>query len=409
MGSFFDNLKNRFNKVKDNPVLSAHTDSAETEKLSDVIPSLSSTNISDLEALNESAVNYYSQIISNGGFDTNSESYKAFKELLAVISATEIRNKLFNKNKSGLSANLKYYIDNAVEKAEGHDKGQVLINRKMNLCKAIRKLNAKIKVNPIARGYTLQVYNNQLGKAESDFCSPTKIEDSASGSELFKEYSSADNVLENKTVKFKINDHKGKIVEVGNVQSGGSDKYYAEALEKLSIAKESKDDDLIKTVIDDIENHPIYSPKFEDLEMSDRLMMALLTFIIRSITLFLINWGVDSSFITSFKQGLFYYIILYTFIFLLVVCVVNNSFTDNISIKLMFYYLNIEAQGYLRIVAHLIILYSLLPLVIILKNNNSNTNNFVVLSYQDKIKTKNAIGMFTLSSWVLTSIVALRF
>ena len=93
-------------------------------------------------------------------------------------------------------------------------------------------------------------------------------------------------------------------------------------------------------------------------------------------TLFLINWGIDSSFITNFKQGLIYYITVYTLIFLLVVAVVNNSYTDNISIKLVFYYVNIESQGYLRIIAHLIILYSLIPIIFILKERNSNGKKF---------------------------------
>lgn len=418
MGSFFDNLKQKFVRLKENgdtnnTLLETHTnDSENIESTPNMLELPPSVDISNLQSLNDEAVNYYSQIIANGGIDKSSESYKAFKELLVILRTAEIRKKLLDQDKSALAANLKYYLDQALEKADDTGELQskddnILINRKMNLCKAIRVLNSKMKTNPLAKGYKLQVYNNQLQTPVPDFCSNTnQVKDTDKS--LFREYSASDKVLTDKYIQYKLdgNSHRNKEVLV---QHGGANKYYADALEKLAIAKDSKDDDLIKTVINDIENHPIYSPKFEEVKMSDRLMMILLSFIIRNISLFLINWGIDSSFITNFKQGLIYYIGLYTLIFLLVVAVVNNSYTDNISIKLLFYYINVETQGYLRIVAHLLILYSLIPIIFILKEKNSNTSNFVMLSYQDKIKIKNAVNIFTLSSWILTSIIILRF
>lgn len=417
-----ENVTKKVGELKDtvtnNPVLSSHIDSSSGQSFTNIIPNFGSTDLADLEGLNEAAVQYYSQIIANEGFDQNSESYKAFKELLAILSVSDIRKKLLDKNKGKLASSLKYFIDQNLEKAEGKDLDEKINNRRIALCKAVSRLNAKIKNTSSGRSYKLQIYNNNIGKSVPDYCTKQLTD---ADKELFKEYSAADKIS-NKDITFVYN---GKNVEFpekkiggndcsscaisNNKMKGGSNKYYKDALEKLYIAKETKDDDLIRTVIHDIENHPIYSPKFEELEISDRLIMILLTFIIRNITLFLINWGVDSSFITSFKQGLIYYIILYTFIFLLVVSIVNNKSSDNISIKLMFYYLNIESQGYIRIIAHLLILYSLMPIIFILKDKNVNTDNFVNLTYQDKIKIKDAIGMFTLSSWILTSIIVLRF
>jgi hypothetical protein len=440
MAPLIDNVMNFFNSGS--AKLTSHTDPS---KRTGALPALSigiynSSKVDDLSGLNESAVEYYNQLINTGAYDTDSQDFKTFMDLLNILSTTQVRNKMFDKNRSDLATNLKFFI----EKYRSGNEGDSMQER-LDICKGLNKLNQSLKANPISRGYNFKLIDNYSGEqVPTDYCNKIdnnayitvndvdrNIKDITDG--LFR--SSAANLNTSVLTKKKYHgfvqhkDADGNHIEmidgpdepipeapnqIGGRKfkefKGGSSLYYKNALDKLAIAKESGDTFLIKNVINDIENHPIYSPKFEELTTNDRLIMIFVTFIIRSIALFLIQWGIDSSYITSFKQGLTYYIYLYSLLFLLVVCAVNNSYNDNISLKLLIYYINIEAQGYFRIIVHLLLLFLLFPIIFILKNTTKyNENDFPMLSYQDKIKVKEAINLFTLAIWIVTSAVVIRF
>ena len=187
---------------------------------------------------------------------------------------------------------------------------------------------------------------------------------------------------------------------------GGAGNYYKDALTDLKIAEYKNDENQIKSTLDRIQNHPIYSPKFEELFISDRFMMVVIAFVLRNLTLYLVEWGINSTFINTFKSAFDYFILIYSLLFLLIVCAVNNNMIKNISLKMLIYYLNIEANGAFRIIIHLLIMVFLYPIVIIFKNKNPDNK---IISYDDRNSIKNVLETITFIIWLIQSIIILRF
>ena len=140
--------------------------------------------------------------------------------------------------------------------------------------------------------------------------------------------------------------------------------------------------------------------------MSDRFMMVVIAFVLRNLTLYLVEWGINSTFINTFKSAFDYFILIYSLLFLLIVCAVNNNMIKNISLKMLIYYLNIEANGAFRIIIHLLIMVFLYPIVIIFKNKNPDNK---IISYDDRNSIKNVLETITFIIWLIQSIIILRF
>ncbi len=167
------------------------------------------------------------------------------------------------------------------------------------------------------------------------------------------------------------------------------------------------------------------NPKHLEIKMIDRIIFIATTFIIRFITLMIINWGLSSNLINSFYTAFYYYCIIYLIFFIFITMIVNviinypilELFSSNkiVTIPNIFYYFYIYTNGYLRLLLHmfLIILIFFIPYVINIdkmqfsKIEASKPN--ISFDYDKKKKIMDAISTFSFIIWIITSIIATKF
>lgn len=175
----------------------------------------------------------------------------------------------------------------------------------------------------------------------------------------------------------------------------------------------------LNDAIFEIENDIMHPISKLDISNEDRFIFIGVTFIIRFISLSLIEWSMNTNFISSFEQAFLFYCVIYISIFCFITIIVNiiynyplqQLYTDRsiVNISSMLYYFYIYTNGPMRLVLHLIfiIILMLIPFIINLGNNKqSDAANF---NYELKKTTRNTLSRFTLVIWIITSIIALRY
>lgn len=164
------------------------------------------------------------------------------------------------------------------------------------------------------------------------------------------------------------------------------------------------------------------NPENLKITMIDRIIFIATTFIIRYITLMIIEWGLSTNLINNFYRAFLYYCFIYLLFFVFIVMLVNvvvhyplmelYSSMRIISIPNLFYYFYIYTNGYLRLLIHvfLILIILFIPYVInidkinFIKSEEKKTN--ISYDYDKKKKILDAISIFSFIIWILTSIIA---
>lgn len=182
----------------------------------------------------------------------------------------------------------------------------------------------------------------------------------------------------------------------------------------------------IKTKLLAFENNPKNYYNNIQLSFEDRFVFIITTFLIRYISLILVQWSVDINLIKSFEEGFLYYAVIYIAIFWFVVLFVNidNSFKVDYmnlnnsmnSFRLLFYYFYMGTNGITRLIVHSCIIFILIIIPIVL--NIKKYNNYAeededkfenIISYEERKKLTKSLSLFTIYLWVLTSIIATKF
>jgi hypothetical protein len=167
---------------------------------------------------------------------------------------------------------------------------------------------------------------------------------------------------------------------------------------------------ITKPVVDAYMTSASFSPEVEKVTMGDRVIFLLATYIIRGMSLFLLEWGVYTNFIDSFNKAFAFYFGIYACIFLLLYILVNAR-QDDYVFRMLFFYMNTQSEnkkGVLRIIVHLLSILMLFPIPFIVKEFREFKKEGV-LTFSEKRTIVNAVGRFTLFIWIFTSIIALRF
>ena len=174
----------------------------------------------------------------------------------------------------------------------------------------------------------------------------------------------------------------------------------------------------LNNLIFDIENDTMRPINKLDISKEDRIVFIGVTFIIRFICLSIIEWGMNTNFVSSFQQIFLFYCAIYITIFCFITMIVNviynyplqQLYTDHsiVNISSMLYYFYIYTNGPMRLVVHLmfIIILMLIPFIINIGNNQFDTIDF---NYETKKNTRNILSRFTLVIWIITSIIAIRY
>ena len=198
---------------------------------------------------------------------------------------------------------------------------------------------------------------------------------------------------------------KGKKFEGGDI-SQLKKKLGLEDGEKLQLTNDDKKNDKI---VKKYTESPFYSPNNEKVNMTDRLIFVVLTYIIRSLALFLVEWGIYTGYITDFNQAFGLYFGMYASILFLTLFLTNGK-KDDMIFRLLFFYINTQSddgRGVLRIIVHIFCILLLLPIPLVVREYREFKPK-EILSFKEKSKLLNGIQTFSLYSWILTSVVAIN-
>ena len=175
---------------------------------------------------------------------------------------------------------------------------------------------------------------------------------------------------------------------------------------ELELTNDDKNNDKI---VKKYTESPFYSPNNEKVNMTDRLIFVVLTYIIRSLALFLVEWGIYTGYITDFNQAFGLYFGMYASILFLTLFLTNGK-KDDMIFRLLFFYINTQSddgRGVLRIIVHIFCILLLLPIPLVVREYREFKPK-EILSFKEKSKLLNGIQTFSLYSWILTSVVAIN-
>ena len=182
----------------------------------------------------------------------------------------------------------------------------------------------------------------------------------------------------------------------------------------------------IKNKLISFENNPNNPYVHIPISFEDRLVFIFTTFLIRYVSLILIQWSIDINIIKSFEEGFIYYAVLYIAIFWFFVLFINIDNTFKVdymnignalnSIRSLFYYFYMGTNGITRLLVHSCIICVLIvvPVILNIKKYNNYTDEDEgkkekLISYEERKKLNKSLSLFTIYLWILTSIIATKF
>lgn len=192
----------------------------------------------------------------------------------------------------------------------------------------------------------------------------------------------------------------------------GEKKILAEAIQKAGekeTAYETLKTEAKDKIVDAFKRDPYYSSKNEQINWTDRAIFIALTYIVRALSLFLMEWSIYSGFVKSFTSAFSLYFGLYVSIFLLAIFLTNGK-KDDMVFRMLFFYINTKAdngRGLARILAHIACIFILIPVPFVVKEYREFEKR-ETLTFQEKTDIMNGLDKFSLYVWILTSIVALK-
>lgn len=178
----------------------------------------------------------------------------------------------------------------------------------------------------------------------------------------------------------------------------------------------------LKDIVSDIENDKFTTINSLNISKDDRLLFIGVTFLIRLVSLGIIDWSLSTNFVTSFTSAFVLYIMIYSLFILLILIMVNvqyqvpiselynseHSLFTAISGSMYYFYMR---PGYFfssitRFIAHLGIMASITTIAILIKDKDQQKGN-LNYNYAEKKRIRKSVHNFTLLMWVFTSSLAM--
>lgn len=189
-----------------------------------------------------------------------------------------------------------------------------------------------------------------------------------------------------------------QLVDPSTQQKGGGDpsSYYSDMLDSADPAT---------TVLNKYKYDATKSPDNEKITLTDRVVFIAVTFVIRGLSLFVVQWAFNSYMVTTFQQALFLYVGSYLGIFLLWVLLTNAA--DNVFLfRMLFYYISTTPHGYGRIIVHILIHLLLLPIPSIVDNTQNGAPPF---TFEQGRKMYTAVARLSMFLWLFGVVVAMNY
>ena len=175
-------------------------------------------------------------------------------------------------------------------------------------------------------------------------------------------------------------------------------------INNAELNKGNPDAKSIDKIFKDYEDDPIFGLDIHKITSTDRAVFIALTYIIRGVVLFLLNWGINSNMITNFEKAFLLYFTCYISIFIIIVILVNTE--NNLFFRLSLYYLDSKNNGWSRIILHIFMQLGLIPIIWMLK---VNTDSLQITDFATGQRIYNIISTYTFFIWVFSSLIALKY
>jgi len=180
--------------------------------------------------------------------------------------------------------------------------------------------------------------------------------------------------------------------------------------------------DKLKDIIKELEEDKTITINSLKLSKEDRLVFIGITFVIRLITLGLIDWALTTNFVINFTSAFILYIVIYSLFLVLFIIVVNITYTYPLynlykgdtglfsSIASSFYYFYIipgeTFNSILRFMLHFGLILFITIIAILVKEKEIQNSGALNYNYAEKKKIHYAVHNFTLLMWIFTTMIA---
>jgi len=210
------------------------------------------------------------------------------------------------------------------------------------------------------------------------------------------------------------------------LKTGGEPSYFEDKLAKFKAQEEAvktaatppasvdtihNENKKLEQIVEGINANPIYSPQAKKTTTMDIVVFIVVTYLFRSLALFIVDWAIDSQMVSSMEQGFILYLGIYIILFVLL-CLLVNTGPDEDALnpfKLLFYYINTDINSPARIYVHVVLQLLLLPIMFIVKDKtNSATGTQGQSTFEVRRTIISVLNNLTFFIWVISSIVASR-
>ena len=233
-----------------------------------------------------------------------------------------------------------------------------------------------------------------------------------------------ENLLEDITSSF-ISSNKEKIGGADITVDDSNDYLdkYSRKIENIIDNKTEKDDTKIskyKDILNEIDN--VINPTHTlSVTKEDKILFIIISFIIRLITINIVNWTINNNNINSFEKAVMLYSVIYLILMFIIIMLVNitynygtndviygNTGFSFLANSLYYFYLipggNFKRNGRIFIHSIFIIIFCLIPIVLKPKKDNN-----IDYDFKKKREVINLINKYTIVVWIFTSIVAINY
>lgn len=162
----------------------------------------------------------------------------------------------------------------------------------------------------------------------------------------------------------------------------------------------------LRNLITAYKGDPIVTPESEAITPTDRIVFLAITFIIRGLSLYMVEWAVNTYMVKSFQEAFGMYLVCYVSLFLVWAILVNAS--NSLFLRMLFYYISTDPHGYGRAIVHLGVQMMVLPIPLVVKTKGFDYTE-EEYTFESRRKTMSILSNFTFFTWAITSIIAIRY
>jgi hypothetical protein len=204
--------------------------------------------------------------------------------------------------------------------------------------------------------------------------------------------------------------NSGIPLEVTSPQSGGdvereATKFDPYLARMKSYEEVPHDENHLANIDRDIAYDTYVNFAVTEITMQDRLIFIALTYIIRLVTLFIVEWSITTGMSKNFNDCFIQYITIYCLMIIFITFVVS---TNSVGLQMLLYYMDTNTHGYSRLMLHLFLVTILLPILVVIQDPGLTTK-YNANTYVFKQQILNNVSILTWVIWLFTSLIALRF